>query len=965
MLTRFLSLVFYVWLGCLLGRAQTVNATSVQNLLPNSSVSFSCLTIDEGLSSNTVRALMQDGKGYVWIGTSRGLNRFDGHRILPLRKTRSLSVTSMAEDGDSIWVGTDNGLYLYLQRTDSIRKYLDPLKKESIAHVNVSDIRMDAKGNLWMATMGQGILRLNTQTGHLTAVPAPDGATSYGCVYISKDGTVWASGNWAKANLIRYQAKKDCFEGMPLRFADGAQPKIDGIAMTEDAQGMMWLGTWNGSLIRFAPSTGMAELALLPSESQMQHIHSVIELKSGLLLVGSDKGLVAVDGKTKQTRLHSRSSSLSGALSDNFVYPLMVDREGGTWVGTYYGGVNYTHPVSGNFTSFAHSEYGNSVSGNVVNHFCEDAQNRLWIASDDGGLCYYHPGDGSFTKVPLASEGAEHNVHALAMDGNRLYVGTYAQGLDMVDVNTMQVTHVPAFADDKGKVLDASSYAIFPDRQHRIWVGMFSSVAIFHPDSRTFSDVKRVEVPVLDILQDLMDCVWVATEGNGVWAYNKQGAWKHYMDFQREDMAEGALVAVYSLFLDGQGTLWAGLANGLFRYDRQTDRFVKEPLSAEGVSVFGITAVEGHLWLATSVGVLCYSLPERKVEQIYKGGGNIASIDFLPDAVYRGYDGTIYMGTTNGFVSFKPQFMHRNEVQPKVVFTELDIFNRPVPVGGEILPERLPYLDELRLSYRESVFRVSFSAMSFLHPSDIHYSYYLEGFDEEWIDAGNQQSVTYTNISPGTYVLHVRATTNDGMESEDATLRIVITPPFYWNTPAKILYLLLIVLAIFFYVRYLLKKNEKRHVAEIQEINTQKEQEIQEINTQKEQEIQEINIQKEQEVHDARIKFMTINEKDQAFLDKMERVIEQNFSNSDLSVEYLASELNVSRSGLFAKIKALADVTPNEMIQVIRLKHAASLLMSGNYRVNEVCYMVGFSSPSYFAKCFQKQYGCTPAKYKG
>ena len=111
--------------------------------------------------------------------------------------------------------------------------------------------------------------------------------------------------------------------------------------------------------------------------------------------------------------------------------------------------------------------------------------------------------------------------------------------------------------------------------------------------------------------------------------------------------------------------------------------------------------------------------------------------------------------------------------------------------------------------------------------------------------------------------------------------------------------------------------------------------------------------------------FMTINDKDQELLKKMETVIEQNFSNSDLSVDYIASEIGVSRSGLFAKMKSLADITPNELIQIIRLKHAASLLLEGRYRVNEVCYMVGFSSPSYFAKCFQKQYGCTPAKYKG
>mgnify|MGYP003292630398 CR=1 FL=1 len=154
-----------------------------------------------------------------------------------------------------------------------------------------------------------------------------------------------------------------------------------------------------------------------------------------------------------------------------------------------------------------------------------------------------------------------------------------------------------------------------------------------------------------------------------------------------------------------------------------------------------------------------------------------------------------------------------------------------------------------------------------------------------------------------------------------------------------------------------MKLQDKKKIHHQVETKLQKEQEIHELNVRKDQEIQEINIRMEQEVHDARIKFMTISDKDQEFLDKMEKVIEQNFSNSELSVDYLAAELGISRSGLFSKIKALTDVTPNEMIQVIRLKHAASLLLSESYRVNEVCYMVGFSSPSYFAKCFQKQYG--------
>ena len=972
--SRFLVAMLSLFGGLCAVSAQSVKSLGGDAAFSDIPVAFTYLTIDEGLSSNTVRALMQDGKGFVWMGTSRGLNGFDGHRVVPVGKTRSLSVTALVEMGDTIWLGTENGLYLYLQRLDSVKRYTRKMKKVEVEHLHVSDMKADQQGNLWLATMNAGMLRLHVADGSLVQVPTPRQDQAFGCVYVNRKGEVFASSNWASVNLVRYHRQHQRFEEFPLHYSGehGAAAgtyaetgRLAGIAMTEDASGKMWLGMWNGGLVSFDASTGKAEQVFPATASRLRHIHSLLEVEKGCLMVGSDEGLAVMDVKSGRTVLHTRSDVGASPISDNFVYPLLKDREGGIWIGTYYGGVSYTHKVSGNFMTYEHTPHGNSVSGNVVNHFCEDGQNRLWLASDDGGLCFYDPTTEQFTSVRLSSGGSEHNVHALCVDGDQMYVGTYTQGIDIVDVRTLAVTNVPTFVNEKGEYFDASSYAMCCDRRHRIWVGTFNSVAIFHPGTRSFTELQQVGGLVTDLMEDYTDCVWVATDGDGLWSCDHDGHWRHYLDFDRQELPEGTSVSVNSLFEDGSGMLWVGTSTGLFSYAREEDVFRKADLLAGSIAVYGITAVEGKLWLSTSAGILCYSLTERKVVQVYKGGGNIGSTNFLPAAAYRGYDGRVYFGTTNGFVAFMPQFMHRNEVQPRVVFTGLDIFNRPVPVGGDILPQRLPYMEELRLSYRESVFRISFSAMSYLQPSDIFYSYYLEGFDDGWIEAGNQPSVTYTNLSPGTYTLHVRATTNEGLQSEDATLRIVITPPFYWNTPAKILYLLLIACAIFFYVRFLLRRKEKRHVAEIQEMNIQKEQEIQELNTQKEQEIQEINIQKEQEVHDARIRFMTINDKDQAFLDKMETVIEQNFSNPDLSVDYLASELNVSRSGLFAKIKALADVTPNEMIQVIRLKHAASLLLSGNYRVNEVCYMVGFSSPSYFAKCFQKQYGCTPVKYKG
>ena len=962
------------WIGALASFAQISPLPPQRFSAFTTTLTFTHQSIDDGLSSNSVRALLQDKKGFMWIGTARGLNRYDGHRIIQVEDTRSLSIASMVEWGDSLLLGTSHGVYMYALRTDSLQSLGKGLQNVAKRGLHVADMKVDAKGRLWIATFGEGVVMVDLKKGTSVKVNTPGDGKSYGCVFIDYKGMVWVSSNWEQHNLIRYNERSGRFDAFSLLWEDADVDLLTsfgasatnpaGTALWADTNGWLWMGGWNGFLLRFDPESHHAVIEMNPSQTKMYHVHSLTLLQEGWFLMGSDKGMALVDLKTKSARLHNRNMPNADAISDNFVYPIMQDREGGTWIGTFYGGVNYTHPVSGNFSSYVHSPYGHSVPGNVISRFCEDAQHRLWIASDDGGLCFFNPADGTFTSVNLSPNGTSHNAHALQLDGNLLYVGTYAQGMDIVDVNTLKVVNVPRFVDGQGNYIDATSYAIYKDLQQRLWVGTFHSVGVFHPDTRTFSDVQKVGAPVMDIKQDRKNVLWVATDGNGLWACMPDGRWKHYQKFGHNAENVDELESVYTIYEDERGTLWVGLEKGLFRYDREKDTFEQVRLYKKRIGVYGLVSMDGKLWIASSSGIICYSQKKQEVERVYKRGENISSIDFIPSAIYCNEEGRVYLGTTNGFVTFQPKQMHRNEIQPQVVFTGLDIFNRPVPVGGDILPEDLPYLDELRLSYRENVFRIHFSAMSFWQPSDISYSYYLEGFDDEWIDAGNHRNVTYTNLVPGTYVLHVRATTNDGVRSKESTLRIVITPPFYWNTPAKIIYVLLILASVFFFVRYLLRKKEQKHVEEIKEIHVQKEHEIEEIYEQKNQEIEQINIQKEQEVHDARLRFMTISDKDQAFLDKMEEVLERNFSNPDLSVDFLASELGVSRSGLFAKIKNLADVTPNEMIQVIRLKHAASLLATGNYRVNEVCYMVGFSSPSYFAKCFQKQYGCTPAKYQ-
>ena len=302
-------------------------------------------------------------------------------------------------------------------------------------------------------------------------------------------------------------------------------------------------------------------------------------------------------------------------------------------------------------------------------------------------------------------------------------------------------------------------------------------------------------------------------------------------------------------------------------------------------------------------------------------------------------------GTSNGFVTFSPNGMKRNSVKPRILFTALEVTGHPVRVGGEVLRSSLCQTDTIHLSYRDDAVRIAFSAMSLVNPQNCRYLYRLEGMEDEWNECGREPIATYTNLSPGTYRLHVRATNNDGVWcDDDAVLTIIVTPPFYWNTPVKILYVLLLAGLLLYGVRRLLRKRDAKHHAEIEQLN----------------------IQKEIDVHEARIQFMSLSEKDSSFLASVEAAIERHYADSELTVDLIASEVCVSRSSLFSRLKNISDATPNEMIQMIRLKHAAALLeaRTDGVTVSEICYRVGFSSPSYFSKCFQKRYGCTPSEWQ-
>ena len=801
---------------------------------------FRHFSVEDGLSSNSVRAIMQDKYGFMWLGTDDGLNRYDGTTIKVYNLNPQGSndyISSLYDTTDNIWVGTEDGVYIFDYETESFELFKVLTAQGDSIKSNVNHIAEDRDGNLWFSTVGQGIFKYNISKHYLEHYEFKDANGLMASVLVDSENQIWAVTNWGSPTVSKLNKAENKFEPFPITYEAG-QYDSNSLVMLEDSEHALWLGTWECGLQKIDRYTGKAITYLHPSEGKgATHIHSLMEYAPHQLLIGSDDGLLLFNTLTCEHQLFTEDETTPYSLSNRFVYPIVKDREGGIWVGTYYGGVNYLSPNTGQFECFAHSRFYNSVNGTVIGRFCEDSSGYIWIASDDGGLSRFAPKDKQFTHyMPDEHRNSlsYHNVHALCMDDDDLWIGTYTGGVNVLNTKTGTFRVYTTKGGDLTTLDGTSSYAIFRDREKRIWVTSMAGINLYNREEDNFIRVKDLESLTIDIDQDADGNIWFSTQGKGLFKYNPdKKTWKNYV----YSNTPGALVndQVNCVLIDGNGNMWVGTMNGLCKYDAGEDRFEAIPLDIPSRNICGIVEDQHVLWLTTTKGLVRYAPGESC--QVFTRSDGLQSEQFLPNAALKASDGKIYVGSVNGFNAFYPYQIKMNKVLPPVVITGLEIFNKEIRIGDKKLPKALNWMAELDLSYKDHVFSLLYASLSYCTPEKNQYAYKLEGFDKDWNYVGSQNKATYTNLPAGTYVFKVKATNNDGIWSnQEASLKITIHPPFYWSTASKILYFIWVCIALTFFIRFLLKRTEKKHTAEINQLN----------------------VSKEKEVHEAKIKFFTM-----------------------------------------------------------------------------------------------------------
>lgn len=798
------------------------------SFLPLYGYHFRHLTISDGLSNNAVYSIFQDSKGFMWFGTIDGIHCYDGKHLRVVRPENpevyigNLIYSIAEDDRQRLWIGTDNGLALYSLKEE---KYI-PFKHQTDSLITLDSrilhLYLDSRKCMWIATSSEGLYCFDLQTEKLKHFSTPElSSKRVRNTMEDKKGRIW---------ITLVDSGVVCYDRAKNNFTKYSNPGINsGLLTFEDSNANIWLGTAGSGLFQIDPESYKITQKIIPANKHsMLQIRSIVEPKIGVLLLASDEGLISYDVKTNNYEVIKANPTHSGQLNDNYLHSLFIDQEKGIWVGSYFGGVSYISPTSSNFTTF--SCYNSPFKGKVISAFAKDEKENLWVGTDDSGFFYWNRSNNTFKEF-YPTQGSKNsptyqNVHALLPDGDKLYIGMYMGGLDILDLKTNQIKNHNVSQSERS-LYSSGVYALCKDPYGKIWVGTSAGLNSYNPITDDFDRISELSnVDVTSIQEDQRGFLWVTTLGSGIYRLNrKTNQWEHFK-YEKNKKNSIAVNKVTTLSLDQHNNLWFGTdGSGICRFDYDKNEFINYTTGEFPSNViYKIIPDNDYLWISSSKGLIKFH-PELKTLRVFNKYDGLQDNQFSPNAGVKMNDGTVYFGGINGFNGFKPLEIVQNSQIPTVVLTNFKLFNKPVGVKElhSPLQTAITYTDHLVLSKKHAIFSLEFAALTYTGAHKNRYKYMLEGFETEWTEASNEPTVTYTNLPAGQYTFRVKAANGDGIWNEAGiTLPIKVLPPIWRSYPFLIGYFAILLSLLFLYLRRL----KRRHRNEIANISIEKEKEI-------------------------------------------------------------------------------------------------------------------------------------------
>jgi signal transduction histidine kinase/ligand-binding sensor domain-containing protein/DNA-binding response OmpR family regulator len=759
-----------------------------------------------------VQCILQDRKGWVWLGTSQGLSRFDGYRFVNFinnpEDTSSLSgnlVRVIFEDSKgTLFIGTENGgLNVFdRERERFIHPYINHPEFKS-KEVSVNTIAEDPNGNLYIGT-DRSLLKAD-KSGQLTRISPLTGTQTMNftesfvrVIQIDNSGDLWIG---TTIGLFLYHPDSNLIETFSLPLLNVQSREVFDIFKDED--GLFWIGTYSNGLFIMNPVTkSVRHLSLDPYFDRTETIRTISKGIFGDYWIGTRGGLYVYSRTEGVTGFFRHDDRDSRSLANNSVLDIFHDIRGETWIGTR-GGLNLlakSKQVFRNFSALPNDDH--YLNSSIIYAFWIDKKNRVWVGTEDGGINIYDPVKGKFeylmTKDKNTNSISQNCVKAFLDDrkGN-LWIGTFWGGIDVLNQKTGKIIHYQHSTDNHKSLSDNRVWSLCLDDDGGVWVGTSYGIDRFDLVTKSFRHFQKLapNSQVNWISKDSDKNIWFGTLDEVIiYDPDNENIIRHNEHSR-------------SFLEDSEKRFWiATLDKGIALYSK-TEGSIKYFGEHEGLSNNQALCIleddKHYLWISTSNGLSKFDL---KKEQLRND-------QFTYGAGYKADNGELLFGGIAGFNMFNPDDILADDLHVPLIFTELKVFNRTVPIKDgkdAILTKSISETSHLTLNYDQNVFTLEFAALDFINSSSTLYSYYLEGFDKGWNEPSISRTTTYTNLNPGEYSLRVRRILPGSpiFSNEELVLSITILPPFWMSWWFRSVMILVIAVLIYSLIRFIINREK-------------------------------------------------------------------------------------------------------------------------------------------------------------
>jgi ligand-binding sensor domain-containing protein/signal transduction histidine kinase len=798
--------------------ASTTTPTTAAPLFNSSipygkNIRFEQISLDDGLSQSVVNVILQDRKGFLWIGTDDGLNRYDGYGFKIYKPDSSTSfglsdrsITDIVEDEQGyLWVATrSGGLNRFDPSNSQFTHYTHNKQDEqSISSNQIYSLCLDENG-IWIGT-DNGLDYLDFETDQFTHYRAsaeipPDArslsSNSIRTLFKDSNGNLWIG--TSNAGLNMFNKSNNTFTVYKYNAKNPTTLSNNHIlSITEGRNGEIWVGTANG-LNRYNPSRKYFSRFLTSNTTSRTFsgstVYSLHVDHASELWVGTSEGLYRYDANSGKFIHHQHQPGISNSLSNNQVFSIYEDVSGVLWIGTYGGGLNKYNRQQDRFAYYRNDpDDSNSLSSNFIFPILADKNDVIWVGTYGGGLNLFEPKLDKFTRYEHTPGSIttinSNNVISLYIDRKGILWAGTNRGLNRFDALRKTFTQFQLLDEATNEVLEIAIFAINEDTKGNFWVGTNRGLARLDQNTRTLSLLSSSgdAIPasigahhINAIFEDKDKNLWVGTFDDGLKRINLETGMVAYYRNNPDDISTLGSNAVLSIHQDQRGTLWVGThGGGLARYNPQSNNFTHftEKEGLPNNVIYGILEDDsGNLWLSTNFGLSKFN-PRNLTFRNFTASDGLQSNEFSQNAFAKDQNGALYFGGINGLNVFQPQEIKDNPYPPKLAITSLT--HDGTPLRETQTPE---YLDTITLTWPNDSFEFEFAAFAYEQPFKNQYAYILEGFDSNWIQIGNQRTGRYTNLPGGTYTLRLRGSNSDNIWNEEGyAVEVIVVPPF-WET---------------------------------------------------------------------------------------------------------------------------------------------------------------------------------------